>query len=127
MVDAARQLLREALQDPLNQKMMMLSESGIPLWPPQFVYQQLLAENRSRLDSCGLKVRAARDLVNLPEAIICNRSTTDMSLAKLDLPEFSVRHFAFVGNPSLSCGSCFFQTSLSNACVQAKRVPQEHT
>ena len=60
MVDAARQLLREALQDPLNQKMMMLSESGIPLWPPQFVYQQLLAENRSRLDSCGLKVDAPR-------------------------------------------------------------------
>ena len=56
MVDAARQLLRTALQDPLNQKFMMLSESGIPLWPPQFVYQQLLAENRSRLDSCGIKV-----------------------------------------------------------------------
>ena len=67
MVDAARQLLREALQDPLNQKMMMLSESGIPLWPPQFVYQQLLAENRSRLDSCGLKVWAVWD-----NAVLCS-------------------------------------------------------
>ncbi|EIE23577.1 hypothetical protein COCSUDRAFT_41776 [Coccomyxa subellipsoidea C-169] len=43
----------QALRDPLNQKFAMLSESGVPLYPPTAVYAQLMAEDKSRIDSCG--------------------------------------------------------------------------
>jgi hypothetical protein len=56
LVLAARNLLRAALQEPLNQKFLMLSESGIPLYPPTTTYLQLLSEEKSRLDSCGIGV-----------------------------------------------------------------------
>ncbi|KAK9905675.1 hypothetical protein WJX75_004479 [Coccomyxa subellipsoidea] len=43
-----------AVRDPLNQKFVLLSESGIPLYPPTAVYAQLMAEDKSRIDSCGI-------------------------------------------------------------------------
>ena len=57
LVLAARNLLRAAVRDPLNQKFVLLSESGIPLYPPTAVYAQLMAEDKSRIDSCGIGVR----------------------------------------------------------------------
>ncbi|BDA47491.1 probable glycosyltransferase BC10 at C-terminar half [Coccomyxa sp. Obi] len=54
LVLAARNLLRAAIRDPLNQKFVLLSESGVPLYPPATVYSQLMVEDKSRIDSCGI-------------------------------------------------------------------------
>ena len=56
LVLAARNLLRAAMRDPLNHKFALLSESGVPLYPPATVYSQLMAEDKSRIDSCGIGV-----------------------------------------------------------------------
>ena len=56
LVVAARSLLGEALKDPLNRKFILLSESGLPLYPPTTTYLQLMREDKSRLDSCGMGV-----------------------------------------------------------------------
>ena len=53
MVDATRALLRNALENPLNQKFMLLSEAGIPLYPPSVVYHQLVTETKSRIMACN--------------------------------------------------------------------------
>ncbi|KAK9835257.1 hypothetical protein WJX84_005095, partial [Apatococcus fuscideae] len=52
LVDATKQLLQAALQSTLNQKFVLLSESGIPLYPPTVIYQQLISEGRSRINAC---------------------------------------------------------------------------
>ena len=57
LIDALRKLLNAALRDKLNQKMLLLSESGVPLFAPQLIYSQILFEAGSRLDSCGIWVR----------------------------------------------------------------------
>jgi hypothetical protein len=49
---AERLLIQKALLDPDNQRFVLLSESCIPLYPPQTVYQQLMAESRSRINGC---------------------------------------------------------------------------
>ena len=56
LIDALRKLLNAALRDKLNQKMLLLSESGVPLFAPQLIYSQILFEAGSRLDSCGIWV-----------------------------------------------------------------------
>ena len=57
LIDALRNLLAAALEDPLNQKMVLVSETGIPLFAPQLIYSQLILEQESRLNSCSIKVR----------------------------------------------------------------------
>jgi len=52
LVEATRALMRASLEDPLNQKFVLLSEAGIPLYPPDLVYVQLMSEDKSRIDSC---------------------------------------------------------------------------
>ena len=52
----ARNLMGAALKDPLNRKFVLLSESGLPLYPPTTTYLQLMQEDKSRLDSCGMGV-----------------------------------------------------------------------
>ncbi len=52
LVEATRALLRASLEDPLNQKFVLLSEAGIPLYPPDLVYVQLMSEDKSRINSC---------------------------------------------------------------------------
>ena len=56
LVIAAHNLLAAALEEPLNQKFILLSESGLPLYPPTTTYLQLMHEDKSRLDSCGMGV-----------------------------------------------------------------------
>lgn len=51
MVDAERALLRAALQDPANQRFVLLSETCIPLHPAPLVYLQLVTEPVSRIDT----------------------------------------------------------------------------
>ncbi|KAK9819181.1 hypothetical protein WJX81_003273 [Elliptochloris bilobata] len=53
LVVAARHLLAAAMADPDNQRFVLLSESGVPLYPPAAVHAQLLSEERSRVNACG--------------------------------------------------------------------------
>ena len=46
---AHRLLLTEALKDPLNQRFQLLCPATIPIRPAQFVYEQLLAQKKSRV------------------------------------------------------------------------------
>jgi len=57
LVAALKRLLHAALQDPLNQKFMLLSESGIPLYPAETLWVELMIEEKSRVNACELGVR----------------------------------------------------------------------
>uniref|UniRef100_A0A383VRB6 Uncharacterized protein n=1 Tax=Tetradesmus obliquus TaxID=3088 RepID=A0A383VRB6_TETOB len=57
LAEAAVLLLRAALQDELNSHFVVLSDTSIPIYPPQVVWAQLMSEQRSRIDAC-----ATRDL-----------------------------------------------------------------
>lgn len=46
-------LLEKALEDPRNQKFVLLSESDIPLYSPLVVYHQLISEPLSRINACN--------------------------------------------------------------------------
>jgi hypothetical protein len=49
---AARALLKQSLQDALNQRFVLLSEWDVPLYPPTLVYAQLMHEQKSRIRAC---------------------------------------------------------------------------
>ena len=49
---ALQHMLRVALLEPRNQRFVLLSESGVPLYPPAVVWQSLMGEPRSRVDAC---------------------------------------------------------------------------
>ena len=49
---AIRALLEFALEDRLNQRFALLSESDIPLYPATVVWLQLMNEQQSRIRSC---------------------------------------------------------------------------
>ena len=42
-----------ALEEPLNQRFVLLSESDIPLYPPAVVWLQLMSERKSRIHACN--------------------------------------------------------------------------
>ncbi len=52
LIMAERLLLQKALQDRTNQRFVLLSESCMPLYSPQLIYQQLMGELRSRINAC---------------------------------------------------------------------------
>lgn len=52
LVTATRNLMKVALQEPLNKRLILLSEAGIPLYPPTALYHQLMSEDKSRINSC---------------------------------------------------------------------------
>lgn len=56
LVDATKQLLKAALADGRNKKMLLLSESCIPLYPATLTYQQLMSEPKSRINACPHRV-----------------------------------------------------------------------
>ena len=56
LVDIAKALFGAALQDPANQKMVLLSESCLPLYPPTLTYAQLISEPKSRINACSNEV-----------------------------------------------------------------------
>lgn len=58
LVDATKELLRAALTDERNKKLMLVSESCIPLYPPTLIYQQLMSEPKSRINACPHRVRS---------------------------------------------------------------------
>jgi hypothetical protein len=53
MMEAVRLTVRAALADPLNQRFVLVSETCLPLYPPTVIYQQLMHEDRSRIDACA--------------------------------------------------------------------------
>ena len=57
VVAALKNLLHAALEDPRNQKFMLLSESGIPLYPAETLWVELMVEEKSRVNACELGVR----------------------------------------------------------------------
>ena len=59
-IDATRAQLRHALQDPLNQRFITLSDTDIPTYPARLVYLQLMSERKSRISACK-----AWDLTNI--------------------------------------------------------------
>ena len=56
LVAALKELITAALKDPLNQKFMLLSESGIPLYPGETMWVELMVEEKSRINACELGV-----------------------------------------------------------------------
>ena len=48
-----RLLLRAALEDPLNQRFVFLSEACAPLIPAATMYAQLMSESKSRINACN--------------------------------------------------------------------------
>ena len=55
---AIRALLEAAVEDSLNQRFVLLSESDVPLYPATVTYMQLMAEADSRVRACrGALVR----------------------------------------------------------------------
>lgn len=46
-------LMEMALEESLNQRFVLLSESDIPLYPPAVVWLQLMSEQRSRIHACS--------------------------------------------------------------------------
>jgi len=52
LVAAALKMIEHALRDPNNQKFVLLSESCIPIQPPEVIHAQLISENHSRINAC---------------------------------------------------------------------------
>ena len=52
LVDAMVLLLKAALAEPENVKFVMISDTSVPLYPPEVVYAQLVVEEKSRVDAC---------------------------------------------------------------------------
>ena len=57
LVDIAKELFRAALAEAANRKMVLLSESCLPLYPATLTYTQLLSEPKSRINACHDWVR----------------------------------------------------------------------
>ncbi|KAK9815960.1 hypothetical protein WJX74_007174 [Apatococcus lobatus] len=53
LTQALINLLAAGLEDPLNQQLLMLSESCVPLYPPAVVYSQIMHEEKSRINACA--------------------------------------------------------------------------
>ncbi|BDA43891.1 probable glycosyltransferase BC10 [Coccomyxa sp. Obi] len=49
LIEATRSMMSSALQDRLNQRFVILSESCVPLYPASFTYMQLMHESKSRV------------------------------------------------------------------------------
>ena len=50
---AEKLLLSSALKEPANQRFLLLSDTGLPLYPPTLMWQQLMGETKSRINACG--------------------------------------------------------------------------
>lgn len=52
-VVATKLLIKEALTNPLNQRMMLLSDSCVPLQPAPLVYTALMTRGTSAINACS--------------------------------------------------------------------------
>lgn len=53
LITATKALLRAALREPLNKKMLLVSETTLPVYSPFFFYRQLLVSPKSALNACN--------------------------------------------------------------------------
>ena len=60
LVAALKELIMSALEDRLNQKFILISESGIPLYPGETMWVELMVEEKSRINACELGVSLGR-------------------------------------------------------------------
>ena len=60
-VQVARNLMKAALEEPLNQRFMTVSESCVPLYAPSVVYHQLMYAVKSRINACTSRENWGRD------------------------------------------------------------------
>ena len=60
LVAALKELIMSALEDRLNQKFILISESGIPLYPGETMWVELMVEEKSRINACELGVSLSR-------------------------------------------------------------------
>lgn len=51
--DATKALVQAALEDPLNQRFLLTSDSDMPLYPAPALWLQLMHEHTSRVDACN--------------------------------------------------------------------------
>ncbi len=65
LIDATRVLFAAALTNPLVSKMVLVSDSDVPLYGPLMVYNQLLSEEKSRVNACNTTEGWDRDLYRL--------------------------------------------------------------
>jgi hypothetical protein len=72
LVDAARALMRAALENPLNQRFVLVSESDLPLYSPAVVYSQLMYSPLSRINACDTREDWGLDKYRC--ALLLNRS-----------------------------------------------------
>ena len=63
-------MLREALREPRNQRFMLLSDSGVPLYPPTAMWQHLMGISKSRIDACNPVSRASRPMTVWPRTAV---------------------------------------------------------
>lgn len=53
-LQVVRRMLRLALQEPLNQRFLLVSEACVPMYPPTVLYASLMADDKSRINACRL-------------------------------------------------------------------------
>lgn len=53
LIDATRVLFAASLSNPLVSKMILVSDSDVPLYGPAMVYNQLVNEEKSRVNACN--------------------------------------------------------------------------
>ena len=51
-LQACSQSLPTLLQDPLNQRFVLLSDTDVPIYPARVIYAQLMSEQLSRIAAC---------------------------------------------------------------------------
>lgn len=81
LTEATKLLLKAALEEPLNSRFVLLSETHVPLYPPGLVYLQLQTEQVSRMDGCHfwpLRIKVVLVVCTHPRRgkLPCHPSTT---------------------------------------------------
>lgn len=119
LVDIAKELFRAALTDTANQKMVLLSESCLPLYPATLTYAQLISEPKSRINACHDWVRclqiSSHDAVITHAACMMSEVLIGCCPATLNI---LCRETAFEGSLCLSltlqCMGSVHQVALDN-------------
>ncbi|KAK6149702.1 hypothetical protein DH2020_017227 [Rehmannia glutinosa] len=72
MIEAERLLFEEALQDPANQRFVLLSDSCVPLYNFSYIYKYLTDSPRSFVDRCSLQ---SKDVTSYTQEEMAERIT----------------------------------------------------
>lgn len=86
-----RFLYKPTPQEPRNRFFVLLSESCMPLYPPQTVYQQLVHTGQSRINACRKDYRDNRDVRRWTHKMT---SGTVMAFSAFELTTFELAAYA---------------------------------